>query len=387
MQNFTFSNPTKIIFGRDTLKHIGREAQRYGKRALVVSGGGSARASGVLQTVTEALERSGVAWVECSGIVSNPVLSKVREGIATARKNEIEMIVAVGGGSVLDSAKAIAAGVPAAHDVWDFFTRAAKANSALPLLAVLTLAATGSEMNGGAVITNEETNEKFNFSSLHTYPKVSILDPTTTFTVSPAYSAYGAVDAVTHLLEPYFNNENRNSELQDGMVESLIRAIRKAITAILARPDDYDARATMMWAATLALNGITSAGMGATDFPVHMIEHSLSALYNIPHGAGLSIVLPGWLRYAMDTKIGKIGRLGRRVFDMRNPYETVVAEETIQALADWFRSIGSPVSLTEGGIPEAEIPRIAQNASALARIWEMDTYTPEEIETVLRHCV
>ncbi len=387
MQNFTYYNPTRILFGRDMIGRLGAEAAQFGKRALVVTGTGSVRASGVLDKALASLEAAGIACTHVSGVISNPVLSKVREGINAAKASGADMIIAIGGGSVLDSSKAIAAGACVEHDVWDFFTRAQKIESALPLLTVLTLAATGSEMNGGAVVTNEQTLEKFNASSTHTYPRVSILDPETTYTVSPAYSAYGAVDAVAHLLEPYFNNANPNDLIQREITEGLIRAIRTAITDVMRDPRHYEGRATLMWGSTLALNGLTQAGQGPSPFPVHMIEHSLSALYDVPHGAGLSIVFPGWLRHMLAEKQERIARVGRMVFGVTENRDDAAAAAAITALSEWYRSIGSPISLTEWKIPASDIPRIAENASRLARLWNMTRYTEDEIASVLKQCL
>ena len=385
MQNFIFHNPTKIIFGSDTISMIGAESARTGSRALLLTGTGSIRRSGVFNGIVKSLEEHGVAWFEYGGIVSNPLLSSVREAIALARRHECDMVIAAGGGSVLDSAKAIAAGLVVEHDVWDFYTKKAHIRSAIPVLAILTLAATGSEMNGSSVLTNDVTTEKFSFSSIHTYPKVSILDPTSTYTVDPAYSAYGAADAAMHLLEPYFNNSNPNSPLQDGLIESLVRTVRLSIDGILSDPRNYEARAQAMWSATYALNGMTSAGMGQTMFPVHMIGHSLSALYNTPHGASLSIVFPGWLRYKLEEKHERIAQFGRNLFGVRED-SMKAAELSILRLCEWYRSIGSPSSLAEGGIPEGELSKIAEHATALARLWSMHEYTAATIEHILQLC-
>jgi alcohol dehydrogenase YqhD (iron-dependent ADH family) len=387
MQNFVYNNPTRILFGRDMIARLGTEAAPHGTRALLVTGTGSVRASGVYDRARAALESAGITCTDLSGVVSNPLLSKVREGVDLARNAGADMVVAVGGGSVLDSSKAIAAGARADHDVWDFFTRARRIESALPVFAVLTLAATGSEANGSAVVTNDDTREKFSAASIHTYPKVSILDPETTYTVSPAYSAYGAVDAVAHLLEPYFNNANENDAIQREITEGVIRSIRQAITHVLADPRHYDGRATLMWGSTLALNGLTQAGMGATGFPVHMIEHSLSALYDVPHGAGLSIVYPGWLRHVLDEKSARIARLGRTVFGVEEASDRDAALATIDALTAWYREIGSPVCLADWNIPASDIPAIASNAERLAQLWNLKRYTADEIAAVLAKCV
>jgi alcohol dehydrogenase YqhD (iron-dependent ADH family) len=386
MKNFTFHNPTKIVFGRDMVDRTGQEARAFGSRALVLSGMGSARRSGVYDRVLRSLRAEGIDCLEIDGVQPNPLLSKVRSTIAAVKDFRAELIVAIGGGSVLDSAKAVAAGAMVDHDAWDFYIRRANVTAALPIVAVLTLAATGSEMNGGSVITNDETREKFNMGSIHTYPKVSILDPAVTFTVNAAQSAYGAVDAAVHMLEPYFNGANDDAPLQDGLVESLLRTIRVSIPVILQKPDDYRARAAMMWCATYALNGMTSAGMGPAHFPVHMIGHSLSALYDTPHAASLAVVLPGWLRSVLDAKQRKIAQLGRAVFGVCEADDAAAARAAIDAIAAWCASIGVPTTLREAAIPARDVPRIAANARRLADLWGMDDYDEQFIAGVLERC-
>jgi len=387
MKDFIFHNPTKIVFGRNAHEKLGKEAARHGTTALVLIGKGSVRKTGLLDRVLESLHKEQISTVLVEGVKPNTVISKVREAIAVARERRVDMIVAVGGGSVIDSAKAIAAGIPYDGDPWDFFIDKARPASALPLFAVLTLAATASEMNRAAVVTNEETQEKFSFGSPYTFPVASFLDPAVTSTVPPDQSANGGVDAITHLLEPYFNNENPNSAVQDGITEGLIRTIIEATERILEKPDDYDARATMMWSASLALNGLTQAGMGATPFPVHMIEHSLSALYDIAHAAGLAIVLPGWLNSVIESRTARIAKLGRNVFGVDATGDLEAARITVERMKAWFEGIGRPVRLADAGIPAADIPVIAENASRLARVWRMPDYSQAEIERILQRCV
>lgn len=386
MQNFIFENPTKIIFGQGQIKKIGPEALRFGKKALLVSGMGSARKSGVLDQVAASLREAGIEYTELAGVRSNPVLSKVREGIELARREKAELIVAIGGGSVIDTAKAIAAGVKAGHDVWEFFTYRQIIKDALPVLTVLTLSASASEMNSAAVITNEEGACKFSIRSPFIQPKTSIMDPTVLYTLSAAYSAYSAVDAITHMLEGYFNNTEPCSPLQDRLVESFMKTVMESTETILKKPDDYSSRANMMWATTLAFNGLTTAGMGQVSFPAHMIEHSLSAIYDVAHGAGLSIVLPGWMAYMADKNPARFAHFARQMFRAADADDRRAAAEGTAALKKWFASIGSPTSLTEAGIPEGDIPRIAENAYALAQVWGLKAYTKEIIADILALC-
>lgn len=387
MQNFTFWNPTKIIFGEGTISQIGDEAKKFGKKALLVYGKSSVKTTGVYDTVVNSLQEAGLDVVEFSGVHSNPVLSHLREGIALAKHEQVEVVLAVGGGSVIDEAKAIAAGAKTDRDIWEFFLESTTSlQEALPLITVLTLAATGSEMNPAAVITNEETRQKFNIRTPAIFPKVSILDPTATYTVPRTYTAYGAIDAISHVIEGYFTGSDSWTPIQDRLVEGLVKTIMESAEKILKDPEDYQGRATMMWAATLALNGLPVAGIGGYGFPNHMIEHSLSALYDIPHGAGLSIVMPGWMTYASQKSPAKFAQFARRVFDIHEDAPEKAAAKGIDALKAWFGKIGGPTSLSAGHIPPEDIETIAENAVMLARKWNLTEYTEEVIAEVLRLC-
>ncbi|MCI5165512.1 MAG: iron-containing alcohol dehydrogenase [Candidatus Electrothrix sp. GM3_4] len=393
MQNFVFHNPTKIIFGRKTIPSVGPETIALGQKALLVYGQGSIKKSGLYDQVLSSLAEAGVTVVEHGGIRSNPLLDHVRAGIAKAKQEKVDVIVAVGGGSVIDTAKAIAAGSVVAHDVWKFFIGKKSIKATLPILTVLTLAAAGSEMNSGMVITNQDTQEKFGFGHRFLYPKTSILDPEITFTVPPDYTAYGAVDAVAHVLEFYMTTQDLDTPVQARFMEGLIQNAMESCERCLADPRDYGGRANLMWTATLALNGLTAAGLGRVGFPMHLIEHSLSALYDVPHGAGLSVVMPGWLQWYLEQDAARIARLGRGILPADEQQklvgegDTVIAERTIAFLRNWFSKVHSPVTLAELDIPTEDIPRIAQNALGLAKVWRLNQYTQEVVEDILQRCV
>ncbi len=386
MRNFVFENPTKIVFGRGQIKKIGCEAAKFGKKVFMVYGQGSVKRSGVYDQVVASLKAADIEIIEFPGVKSNPVLSHALKGIDIARKEGIDVVLAVGGGSVIDTAKTIAVGAKTDDDVWDYFMRTKTIQDALPVLTVVTISASASEMNPAAVITKEEEAKKFSIRSPFIQPKTSILDPTALFTLSPAYSAYSAVDAITHMLEGYFNNREPHSPLQDRLVEGLIKTIMESAEAILKEPADYNARANMMWAATLAFNGLTTAGMGMISLPAHMIEHSLSAIYDIAHGAGLSIVLPGWMFYAVEKDPVKFARLGRKIFGIEDDNNLRAGMEGINRLKEWFSSTGSPVSLGEANIPEEDIKKIAENAHVLAQAWGLRNYTEKIIVDILGLC-
>lgn len=387
MKNFVFHNPTKIIFGKDTIPSIGSETAVFGKKALMVYGQGSIKKNGIYDQVTKSLHDAGVTIIEHGGVRSNPVLSNVHQGIALAKEHKVDVVVAVGGGSVIDSAKAIAAGALVEHDVWKFFNGRKSIKGALPVNCVLTLAASGSEMNRGMVLTNEETKQKFGFGNKHLSPKTSILDPTATFTVSREYTAYGAVDAIAHVLEFYFTHQEPYSPVQDHFMEGLVISCMDSCNRVLQNLEDYDARADLMWVATLALNGLTGAGLGMVSFPMHMIEHSLSALYDVAHGAGLSVVIPGWMVYQAQRTPEKFAQFAERVFGITSGSVEKKAAEGIQALLSWFVKIKTPTSLNALHIKVQDIPMIAENAVPLAKIWGMPDYNEEKIGEILKLCV
>ncbi len=389
MQNFVFHNPTKIIFGRNTVPAIGKETLQAGKRALLVYGKKSFYETGLYSTVTSSLSDAGVHFMEHGGVSSNPLLSHVRDGITKVRQHNLDVVVAVGGGSVIDTAKAIGAGSVVEHDVWKFFTGKKSIKKTLPVVTILTLAAAGSEMNSGMVITNDDTKEKFGFGNRRLYPLTSILDPETTFSVPPDYTAYGAIDAIAHVIEFYMTCEDPDTPVQNTLMEGLIKNSFASCERCLTNPHDYGGRANLMWTATLALNGLTAAGLGRVGFPMHMIEHSLSALYDIPHGAGLSVILPGWLTWYSQKKPARIAHLGRQIFPKQNLQrynDNETALKTITFLKNWFIRINGPVTLEEVGIPQQDIASIADNALALAKIWRLKQYSHQRIEQILDLC-
>ncbi|MDD4506452.1 MAG: iron-containing alcohol dehydrogenase [Sulfurospirillaceae bacterium] len=380
MVDFTYHNPTKIEFGKDKENLIGTAiANDAITKVLLCYGSERIKSDGLYKKVTASLSEKGIAWVELSGIVSNPVLSKVHEGIAIAKKEKVEAVLAIGGGSVLDSAKSIAAGTLYAGDVWDFFINNATIEKALPVYAIMTLAATGSEMNGFAVVTNDTIQQKYNIASIHVYPRLSILNPELTKSVPKNYLAYSAVDIIAHVIEGYLT-ASVQPHFQSRMVEGIIQTVMETTEILLQNPDDYNARAEFTWAATQALNGVTTAGTNISLFPNHMIEHSLSALFNIAHGAGLAIVIPAWMTWFHTQNPAQFKRFAQKIFGKSS------AEEGIVALKSWFTKIGAPVSLKEAGISADAIPAIAANVFlAAGRQGASEVYTQEVIETILHN--
>ncbi len=389
MDNFEFHNPTKIIFGRGILDRVGSEARALGSKCLVVTGRQSVKKTGAYDLVRGNLEAAGLTVTDLSGIQSNPVLSRVYEGIDKVKEGSIELVVALGGGSVMDTAKAVAAGALLDGDIWDVFEGRKEIIEALPVVCIPTLAASGSEMNGFMVITNEKTGHKLAAGSPHVYPKVSFLAPELTFSVPPDYTAYGGVDAICHLLEPYFNGPDPFTPVQDEVAEGLIRSIIKATEGCLATPSDYNQRAALMWAATLALNGLTRAGVGEHPFPVHLIEHAISAIYGVAHGAGLGALLPGWMKWkAHAGGTDKVCQFGRRCLGVGGSGDkTACAEQTAKAFESWLREIGCPARLEDLGIPQEDHEKIAENVSKQASIWGIEgLYSRKVILDVLSSC-
>lgn len=380
MQNFVFHNPTKIIFGKNTIPQIGKEATPYGKKALFIYGKNSIKSNGVYDKVVSSMKESGVTLVEHPGVKANPLVSHAREGVALGKKESVDFILAVGGGSVLDEAKAIAASIAEGVDVWDFYLRKVPVTRALPLVTVLTMAATGSEMNGGTVLTNEETHQKLGLAAAAMYPKVSILDPETLYTVPKEQFAVGAVDAVTHLLESYFTGSDPYTPLQDRYVEGVIRTIVEVAPRMIANPTDYEAVSTFMWAATMAWNGTAPAGVGSWGAPNHLIGHSMSSLYDTPHGASLSISLGGFLPYYSKTRGGRVEQMGKNIFGVDGDWQKAVV-----ALRRWFTQIGSPTTLSQIGVDTTGFDKIVANIVLCAPLWGMPEYTTPIVTEILEH--
>lgn len=352
-----FYSPTEYVFGRGTEERTGSLVRAHGgSRAVVVYGGGSAVRSGLLARVEQSLASSGVEYVELGGVQPNPTDPKVYEGISLARSFNADFMVAVGGGSVIDTAKAIAAGVPYEGDFWDFFAGRAVPERALPVGVVLTIPAAGSEGSGNSVITKLDGLHKI---SLRT-PKVlrpvfAVMNPELTFTLPAWQTACGATDMMAHIMERYFTNST-GTEVADRMCEGVLRAIIDTTPKVLANPQDYDARANLMWAGTVAHNG--TCGIGSIeDWASHFIEHEVSAVYNVTHGAGLAVIFPAWLTYMASHNVRKVEQWARRVWDVEPSADvTAVALEGVKRFKQFLKSIGMPVTFAGLGIDSPDIP-------------------------------
>ncbi|MDR1699985.1 MAG: iron-containing alcohol dehydrogenase, partial [Lachnoclostridium sp.] len=359
--DFVFNNPTKIIFGRDTEKFLGEETRKYGKKALFHYGGGSIKKIGLYDKCIGSLKSAGIEIFELGGVQPNPRLSLVREGIKIVKDNDIDIIIAVGGGSTIDSSKAIGMGVCADEgvDVWDFYTGKATPKKTLPVGTVLTIPAAGSESSNSSVITNMDGKYKKGCTSEKIYPVFSILNPENTYSLPAYQTACGASDILAHLMERYFVNVPV-AELSDRMIEGAMKTVIGFAPKAIAQPQNYDVRAEVMWTGTVAHNNLLDQGRGG-DWSSHRIEHELSGIYDIAHGAGLAIVFPAWLKYAAKTNPGKIIQMGQRVFDITESGETAV-KLTIEALENFYKLIGMPTRLSDADINSDDFDEMARKA-------------------------
>lgn len=358
MENFVYNTPTKLIFGKGAVKNLPEVLKPLGNRILLTYGGGSIKKIGLYDKVKDLL--SDFEIYELGGIEPNPKYStSVLSGVKLCKEHNIDTVLAVGGGSVLDCSKAICAGALYDGEPWDLISYKVKAKDALPLVDILTLAATGSEYDSGCVISRTETNDKVGYLDEHLFPYASILDPEYTFSVSKKQTAAGAADAINHIMEQYFCE--KHSDLADGMCESAIKSLIKNAKVALSEPDNYDARAEFMVDCSLACNGILSIGNSYSGWPCHGIEHALSAYYDITHGEGLAIITPRWMKHILNDKtIERFVSFGTHIFgiDPSLP-ESEIAEKTIDSVYKLFESFGMPMNLKDVGIDEEKIDEMA----------------------------
>ena len=361
MIDFNYWAPTRYTFGKGAELNVGTEARRENMtKVLLVYGQGSVIRSGLLDRVKKALDEAQVAYVELGGVQPNPFDDLVYKGIEMVRENGCDGVIAVGGGSVIDTAKAIAGGALYDGDFWDFYVGKAKMEKALSVGVILTIPAAGSEGSGNSVITKRDGMHKISVRTDHVLrPKFSLLNPEVTFTLPPYQTAAGIVDMMAHIFERYYS-PTEDVETTDRLAEGLLRAIIAMAPRVMADPSDYQARANIMWAGTQAHND--SCGIGRVqDWASHGLEHELSALYGVTHGAGLAVVNPAWMTYAAKTKPAKIAQMARRVFDVVDEDDTRAALEGIKRLKDFYKSIGMPVTLAELGVKDPDIDALVKN--------------------------
>ncbi|MDR1613611.1 MAG: iron-containing alcohol dehydrogenase [Planctomycetota bacterium] len=367
MLDFTFLVPTKVIFGKDAERRVGDEIRSHGfKKVLVHFGGESARKSGLLDRVRKSLADAGIESMELGGVKPNPRLSLVREGIELCEKNGVDFLLAVGGGSVIDSAKAIGLGLANDGDVWDFFEGVRRARACAPVGCILTIAAAGSETSCSAVVTNEDGWKKMAVDDELIRPRFAILNPELTFTLPDYQSMCGVVDILMHTMERYFS-KTKNTDLIDRIAEGLLTSVMENGAKIHENPADYDARAEIMWGGSLAHNGLTGAGR-AGDWSTHQLEHELSGMWDVAHGAGLAVIWPSWARFVRKEDVARFAQFAVRVMGCRmnfeNPGETALAG--IDAMERYFKSIAMPTTMKDlgvGDVTDAEIAEMVEKCS------------------------
>ena len=380
MKNFNYSIPTKVYFGKGKIKELGNIAKSYGRKALLVYGGGSIKTNGIYDAAVEKLKESEIQYVELSGVEPNPRITTVEAGVKLCRDNGVDMIIPIGGGSTIDCAKAIAAAVYYEGEPWDIVEDCSKITKALPIISILTLAATGSEMDSFAVISNMDTNEKVGMGHELLKPQASILDPEYTFTVSKYQTAAGTADIMSHIFEAYFTRD-KEAFLPDRMAEAMLKTCIKYGPIAMENPKDYEARANLMWTSSLAINGLISFGKTG-EWSVHGMEHELSAFYDITHGVGLAILTPHWMRYVLNEEtIDKFVDYGVNVWDIDKSLDKKeIANLAIDKTAQFFKEMGIPMTLREVGINEEKLEIMSQQA---VRFGMEECFVPLKAEDVL----
>lgn len=384
MNTFLQYNPTRLYFGKDQITQLQGEL-KYGAKVLVVYGGGSIKRNGVYDAVMSELKKVNAEVHELSGVEPNPRLTTVEKGSAICKKEGIDFLLAVGGGSVIDCTKAIAAGAHYEGSAWDLITQKEPIESALPFGTVLTLAATGSEMNSVSVITNWETKEKLGWGSPHVFPTFSVLDPTYTFSVPENQTVYGIVDSMSHALEHYFHRTN-NTPMIDGFIESLLRTAIQTGPKLLNDLESYEHRETMMYISTTAFNGTLSNGTDGGDWATHRIEHAVSAVYDIPHGGGLAILFPNWLEHVLKEDPSRVKQLAINVLGVSSEGKSdqEVAVEGAKALREFWNSLGAPSRLADYEIDDTEFDGMVEKTFIKAGVGTYKELDRESVRDILQ---
>lgn len=387
MKNFNYNIPTKVLFGRGKVNEVGKEAKRYGDKVLLVYGKGSVKKSGLFDVVVESLKKSGIHIYELPNIDPNPRIDSVYAGAELCRKMGINLIIAMGGGSVIDCSKAIAAQANYYRDVWQDLYVEQKLNtltSALPVASILTLAATGSEMNGNSVISNMHTNQKLAIGHDLLRPVFSILDPEYTFTVNQYHTAAGVVDILSHLFEQYFTPD-QEGYLQNRLMEAMMKTVIEYGPIAYNELDDYEARANLMWTSSLALNGMVTYGKVSTDWATHGMEHELSAFYDITHGVGLGILTPYWMKHVLsEENVHRFVEYGKNVWNLDGENNMEIANKAINKTREFFSSLGIPSTLKEVGIDESKLDKMAEQATMFGALGSMKKLYKEDVLAIYK---
>lgn len=389
MNNFIFQNTTKIYFGENQLGHLGEELKQYGSRVLLTYGGGSIKKIGLYDNIMAELKKSGLTVFELSGIEPNPRHTTVNKGADICKNEKIDVLLAVGGGSTIDCTKAIAAAAFYDGDSWDLVTHKAPVTKALPIFTVLTLSATGSEMDFGCVISNIDTNEKYGLLHPLLQPKTSFLDPTNTYSVSAFQTACGGADILSHMFDCFYFTATEKMDMIDRVMEEVIKTVVKYAPIAVKEPKNYEARANLMWASSWALNGFLQAGVLQAP-SCHAMEHELSAFYDITHGLGLAILTPRWMEYILDDSTApQFKKFGVNVFGIDASLSDMEgAKQAISCLSDFlFKELGLQSTLTEIGIDDKNFKVMAKKACGGDVLHGFKPLTPEDVENIFRMCL
>lgn len=389
MNNFVYHIPTKVYFGENQLGHLGKELAKFGKRVLLTYGGGSIKRNGLYNKVIEELRNAKLEVFELSGIEPNPRIESVREGVKICKEQGIDVLLAVGGGSTIDATKFMAAGACVDHDAWEFFGANAKPiNEALPIVTILTLSATGSEMDTAGVISNLDTGDKLGRLAPALLPRVSFLDPTLTYSVSKYQTACGAADIMSHIMEVYFNTQE-DLFMLDCFMEGMLKTVVKYAPIAVAEPENYEARANLMWTSSWAINGFINGGKRKA-WSCHPMEHELSAVYDITHGLGLAILTPRWMEYCLDeTTVDKYVQYGVNVFGIDAKLDKMeIAKRSIKLTEEFlFEKLGLQRTFTEVGIKREDFAMMAKKACRYGDIKGFKTLTPADVEAIFEMCL
>lgn len=388
MNNFIYDIPTRVYFGENQLGHLGKELSKYGKKVLLVYGGGSIKSTGLYDKVVAEIKKAGLELFECTGIEPNPRVTSVNKGANICKQEKIDVLLAVGGGSTIDATKFIGAATYYDGDAWDIMTRKTKITKSLPIISILTLSATGSEMDPGGVISNMETKDKLAVMHPALFPKVSFLDPTNTYTVNAYQTACGAADILSHIMEVYFNMD-QDLYMLDCVMEGLMKTVIKYTPIAIKEPDNYEARANLMWASSWAINGFITGGKRQA-WSCHPMEHELSAIYDITHGLGLAILTPRWLEYTLDnTTVSKFYQFGVNVFDIDKTFAPrEVADKSIELLSEFlFETLGLQSTLTAAGIDDTNFSIMAEKACGGGVLPGFKPLDQHDIENIFTMCL
>ncbi|TFG62587.1 MAG: iron-containing alcohol dehydrogenase [Spirochaetales bacterium] len=385
---FEYHLPTKVVFGEGKISSIGEVALTYGKKAMLVTYDEDfVRSVGMLDKAVKPLKEKGIEVIPFFGVKSNPTVEHIRKGIEIAKKEKPDVLIALGGGSVIDTVKAMALGAFYDGDIWDIPTGKGKVSKALPIITIVTIPATSSEMNSTSVISNDALKRKEGFVNPLMFPKVSILDPELTYSIPVKQTAISAADVVSHLLEGYLNHNDPWAPMQDRFAQGMIKTVMDCMDRLLKDPMDKQARATIMWVSTFAWNGFFVCGLGPMDAPIHMVGHTFSGFYDVPHGSAMSVSIPAVMKFHLKDRIEKYSVFAKEVFGIKGDISEATAKAGIDALVTWFKKIGVPTTFKEANMPATDLPAMADDVLITAKNWGITSYTKEMVLKILNLCL